>query len=88
MNRSLDFGRLLSGAFAIVVFVIGVLNLVLVHPVPGIVYMLLAILYLPRTNDLLRRKFGVSIPPALKIAFGIFILWFTLGISDLGDMID
>ena len=70
------------------VVAIGLLNLFLVHPVPGIVYLLLSILYFPPANDLLRERFGFSIPPVVKIILGIFIIWFTLGISDLGDMID
>lgn len=74
--------------FAALVFTLGVLNLVLVHPVPGLVYMLLALLFLPGTNNMLRQKLGFAIPAWLKILLGIFILWFTLGVSDLGDMID
>ncbi|OLY93557.1 hypothetical protein SAMN05444008_108149 [Cnuella takakiae] len=74
--------------FAALVFTLGVLNLVLVHPVPGFVYMLLALLFLPGTNNMLRQKMGFGIPSWVKIFLGIFILWFTLGVSDLGDMID
>jgi len=74
--------------FCSIVFIIGILNVVLVHPVPGIVYLLLSFIYLPPANDWLRMKFGFTIPMAVKIVLGIVIIWFTLGISDLGDMID
>jgi hypothetical protein len=72
----------------IVVLTIGVLNLVLVHQVPGTVGILFSLLYFPLVDDMIRKKFGRSIPPAVKIVLGIAIIWFTLGVSDLGDMID
>ncbi|WP_242919788.1 hypothetical protein [Pontibacter liquoris] len=88
MNRTLNWGSLISGLFALVLTVIAVLNAVLVHPVPGIIYLLLAILYLPQTNTLLRKKLGFPIPAVVKILLGIVLMMFTLGVSDLGDMID
>ena len=74
--------------FGIVVLTIGVLNMVLVHPVPGTVCILLSLFYFPPVDDMIKKKFGRSIPPAVKIVLGIAIIWFTLGVSDLGDMID
>ncbi|MGZ5245275.1 MAG: hypothetical protein ACXWD4_15245, partial [Bacteroidia bacterium] len=59
-----------------------------VHPVPGIVFLLLSSLYLPQVNDFSKKKFGFSIPLTATIILGIIIIWFTLGVSDLGDMID
>jgi hypothetical protein len=44
--------------------------------------------YFPSVNNVLRKRVGFTIPPVVKIILGIFITWFTLGISDLGDMID
>lgn len=75
----------LAGTF---VFLIGLLNILLVHPVPGTVYVLLSFVYLPPVNGLLKKKFGFSIPLVVKIILGFVIFWFTLGVSDLGDMID
>jgi hypothetical protein len=73
--------------FGLVLIAIGVANLILVHPVPGIVYLLLSLIYLPPTNDYFTAKFGFAIPRLVKIFLGIFIMWFTLGISDLADII-
>ncbi len=75
-------------AFGLLVIAIGVANVVLVHPVPGIVYLLLSLIYLPPTNALLKEKTGLSIPLLVKIPLAIIIFMFTLGVSDLGDMID
>ncbi len=74
--------------FGAAVFVIGVLNVFLVHPVPGFFYLLLSLVYFPPANTVLRKKFGFSIPLVVKMILGIIIIWFTLGVNDLGDMID
>ena len=71
-----------------VVFLIGVLNLFLVHAVPGIAFLLLAFIYYPPTDALLMEYLGFATPPLVKTILGIVIIWFTLGVSDLGDMID
>ena len=88
MNKTLNSGNLFSGLFAIVLFVLAVLNMFLVHPVPGIIYLFLTFLYLPQANDLLWKRLSFPIPVLVKISLGIVIIMFTLGVSDLGDMID
>ncbi|RDV12614.1 hypothetical protein DXT99_22395 [Pontibacter diazotrophicus] len=88
MNKTVHVGNIFSGIFAAVLFAIGVLNMFLVHPVPGIAYLLLSFLYLPHANGIIRVRFGFSIPLVVKIILGIVIIMFTLGVSDLGDMID
>jgi len=72
--------------FGLVVLIIGVANLFLVHPTPGIIYLLLSLLYFPPVKEILKEKFGFAIPLAVKIILGIVIIWFTLGISDLADI--
>ncbi|MBF9251947.1 hypothetical protein I2I11_01445 [Pontibacter sp. 172403-2] len=88
MDKTLNIGSTFAWAFAVVLLVIGVLNLFLVHPVPGIIHLLLSFVYVPPANALLKKRFGFTIPIAVKIMLGIVIIWFTLGVSDLGDMID
>jgi hypothetical protein len=88
MNNK-SFGlNLIGWLFGITVLAIGLLNLFLVHPVPAVVYLLLSFVYLPPADAVLRKNFGFSIPRVVKIILGIFIIMFTLGVSDLGDMID
>ncbi|MDO6391712.1 hypothetical protein Q4E40_16370 [Pontibacter sp. BT731] len=79
---------LLGWFFGLVVATVGVLNLVLVHPVPGIAYLLLSLVYLPPANAYLKRHLGFAIPMVVKIALAIVLFMFTLGVSDLGDMLD
>ena len=80
--------HIIGWLFGMSVFAIGVLNLVLVHPVPGVVYLLLSMVYIPPANAIFKKRFDFSIPFVLKILIGIVIVMFTLGVSDLGDMID
>jgi len=74
--------------FGLVVLAVGFLNMFLVHPVPGIVYLLLSLVYFPPANAFLKQRLGFSIPLIVKITLGIILLMFTLGVSDLGDMLD
>jgi hypothetical protein len=88
MNDEVRTTHIISLIFATAVFAIGVLNLILVHAVPGVIYLLLSLVYFPPTNVLMMKKFGFSISLVVKIILGIFIVMFTLGVSDLGNMID
>ena len=88
MNINLTSNDIFSGIFAIVLIVIGTLNIFLVHPVPGIIYILLSFLYTPQANALLWQRLGSLVPLIVKILLGIVIIMFTFGVSDLGDMID
>ena len=88
MELKITTAGLVSWIFGIIVFTIGVLYMFLVHPVPGTVFLLLSFVYFPSANELFRNIFGFTIPLVFKIILGIIIIWFTLGVSDLGDMID
>ena len=72
----------------LIVFAIGGLNLFLVHPVPGLVFLSLSLLYFPPADAFFIKHFGRPIPLWAKLMLGFVIIWFTLGVSDLGDMID
>jgi hypothetical protein len=78
--------NLISWIFCIVFIVIGVLNLLLVHPVPGIFYLILSIIYFPFVNVALKKRFGFYIPLVVKVILGIVILWATLAVGDLAEM--
>lgn len=88
MQGKTTFFKISGWTFGTIVFFIGILNIILVHPVPGVIYLFLSVVYIPWLNVFLKKKLGFSIPVAIKIILGIVIIWFTLGISDLGDMID
>jgi hypothetical protein len=74
--------------FGMMLLTVGILNMFLVHLVPGVAYLLLSFIYFPPSNAYIKKKFDFSIPLVVKIILAIFILLFTLGVSDLGDLID
>lgn len=86
MKSKINPSVIISWIFGLTVFAIGLLNLILVHPVPGIVYMILSSAFFPPINFFLKRRLGFSIPAVVKIILGIIIIWFTLGMSDLAEM--
>ena len=79
---------IISGVFGLAVVLVGLLNIYLVHPVPGIGYLLLSSVFFPPAKAFFRKRLGFGIPFVVKIFLGIIIIMFTLGVSDLGDMID
>ncbi len=86
MTNRISFFDLAGWLFGLLIFTIGILNLLLVHPVPGFAYLLVSLLFLPPVNAMLRTRLGFAIPMSVKVVLGIVIMWFTLGISDLADM--
>jgi hypothetical protein len=88
MNKKSNDGSIIGWIFGVLFFAIGVLNLFLVHPVPGIFYILLSLIYFPPVTPFIRKKFGLSIPVALKIILGLVILWATLAVGDLMEMFE
>jgi succinate dehydrogenase/fumarate reductase cytochrome b subunit len=67
---------------------IGVVNVLFIHPVPGIILLLLSLLYFSPSERVLQKLLGWTLPITITIILFMVILWFTLGINDLGDMID
>jgi uncharacterized protein (DUF2132 family) len=71
----------------LIFFVTGILNAWLVHIVPGIFYVVLSLLYIPHTNALLKQKLGFTIPLALLVVLGFVVLWGTLAVGDLAEIL-
>lgn len=81
-------GRLAGWAFGALLVATAVATLLLVHPVPAIGYLLASLLYLPPSTDVLRRRLGLRVHPLVQVLLGVAIVMFTLGVSDLGDILD
>lgn len=78
---------IISLIFGITFFVIGVLNAFLVHLVPAVFYLLLSFVYFPPAAAILENRFGFSIPLVVKIILGFIILWATLAVGDLAEIL-
>lgn len=63
--------NLADWSFGLSVLGAGVLNLLLVHPVPAMAYVLVSLVYLPPVSGLLGDRFVFRVPTAVKIVLGI-----------------
>ncbi len=86
MDKKSNVLNVICFIFGIVFFVIGVLNVFLVDLVPGVLYIILSLIYFPHTDTIFKRKFNFSISYKSKIILGIVILWGTLAVGDLAEM--
>lgn len=86
MTRNSSFSILINWVFTLLFLILGVMNLILVHPVPGIFYILFSCIYVPPINAFLKNKTGISIPLWMKIVLALIILWGTLAVGDLAEM--
>jgi len=80
--------QLISWIFAVIFFSLGILNLIFVHPIPGIFYLFLAVFYLPFTNSILFKQLGFAIPLWIKTLAGLILLWGTLAVGDLMEIFE
>ncbi len=80
--------NIINWIFSIVFLTIGVLNIFLVHPVPGIFYLLLSLVYLPPISTIIKKRFDFSIPYIVKIILGLVILWGTLAVGELMEIFE
>jgi hypothetical protein len=74
--------------FGILFFVIGVLNVFLVDIVPGVLYILLALLYFPRVTRFIENKIRFSIPSLALLLLGLLVLWGTLAVGELMEILE
>lgn len=88
MKNKSKVGNIISWTFFVLLVAIGILNIIFVHLVPGIFYLLVSVIYLPLTNSFLFGKLGFSIPLVVKIMLGLVILWGTLAVGDLMEMFE
>jgi len=88
MNASLTIKDLLSWFLMILFIIIGIMNLVLIHPVPGSFYIMVSLFYYPPIGATARQHLGFSIPYLIKIMAAFVILWATLAVGDLAEMYD
>jgi hypothetical protein len=88
MQKTQRISDAISWILAVLVVTIGILNLLLIHPVPGMIGLLLSLAFFPPVNKLLLKRVGFTIPFTIKMILAATVFWFTLGISDLGDLID
>lgn len=87
MNYTINSRHLLNWIAALLFITIGILNLILVHPIPAVFYVLLSCIYLPPVNDYLNAKFSLVIPAFVKVLVFLAVMWATLGVGDLAEIL-
>ena len=88
MSSKLVIVNIAAWTFGIVVAAIGAVNMFWGNdPFFGVFLFLLSFVFYPPVNAILRKKFGFSIPLAVKIIVGVFIVWASLGVGELFDKV-
>ena len=89
LTKKSIFELIISWTFALVVFAVGLINLLWGNDgFFGVFLMLLSFVYMPPVDDFTRNRFGFSTPLVAKIVLAIFIIWASLGVGELFYKID
>lgn len=86
MIKNLNALDIVSFVFGLLLLTIGIMNVFMVHPVSGIIYILVSLVFFPPTNNILKKTLNFTIPFKLKLIIFILIMWFTLGVGDLSEI--
>ncbi len=78
--------KIINYTLGILFIILGVLNLFLVHPVPGIFYLIFSLIYFPQINKVIKKKTGYIISNKIKIPLGFLVIWGTLAVGDLAEI--
>jgi len=74
--------------FSFIFFVLGALNIIFIHIVPGLLYATIALIYFPNYDILLKQQLGITFPRSAKIIFGAIVIWGTLAVGDLMELFE
>ena len=88
MSTTTNNFHAMSWIIGLLFVLIGLMNIVFIHVIPGLVYLLISLLYFPIVDDFLKTTMGVSIPVWSKIILAVLVIWFTLGVSDLVELME
>ena len=73
--------------FWVILFgVTGVLNLIYIHVVPGIFYLLFALLYVPAFFRWAGAFTGIRVSYVIRMLAAFVLLWATLAVGDLAEL--
>lgn len=86
MIKTFSIKDILSWFLMILFIIIGVMNIIKVHPVPGIFYILISLFFYPPLDRITKLRFSFIIPYIIKIIIAFVILWVTLAVGDLAEL--
>lgn len=86
MNCKLNVWNIISCIFGIAVLANGVLNMFWGNDFGlGVAFLIIAFIFFPSTNTVIKKNFGFSINYRVKIVLGILIIWITLAVGALAE---
>lgn len=89
MNLTSSALTIISWLFGGLVVAIGLVNTFWGNdPFFGIFLVLLAFVYFPPVNTLIKEYTGLTIPRLVKIGLGVFIIWAAVGVGELFEKVD
>ncbi|MBF8965551.1 hypothetical protein I0P70_20035 [Pontibacter sp. FD36] len=89
MEKTLQIGSVVSWLFGFLFLAIGFINTFWGNDAGyGLFIIILSLVYFPPMTAILRETTGFSVPLAIKIILGLFILWSALGVAELPEKID
>ena len=86
MNITLGPREITCYLIILIFFAFGILNLIYIHAVPGIFYLVLALLYFPQTDQITSSLVGFTIPFWIKLIIALFVLWGSLAVGELWEL--
>lgn len=86
MKSTYNLTPIVSWFLGLCILTLGILNLILIHPVPGLVLIFISLFFFPPVGNFLKGKTGFSVPFPVLVILAFVIFWFTLGVSDLGEL--
>lgn len=78
----------LNWIFWFIFFALGILNFIYIHPVPGIAYVVISLIYLPPLTTYFKIRFNFEIPSIIKVVLAFLVLWGTLAVGDLFELFE
>lgn len=89
MNLTSTLLNIISWLFGALVVAIGLVNTFYGNdPFFGIFLALLAFVYFPPIDTLIKDYTGLTIPRLVKIGLGVFIIWAAVGVGELFEKVD
>ena len=87
MKWSASYQQVIIGwVLGVIFLILGVLNYLQIHPVPGLFYGIISLIYFPPIGRLVFRQWVLRIPFYLKVIFALLLLWATLAVGDLAEL--
>ncbi|MEJ2584325.1 MAG: hypothetical protein P8Z38_04585 [Robiginitalea sp.] len=73
-------------AFTLLFVTLGILNTLLVHSIPGMFYLMIALCSCPPLIARARKFLRVSVPSLFRVIMAFLVLWATLAVGDQAEL--